>query len=451
MSSLLRHTPEGFRREYLSKCSQRFEQKGGAEVDYAQISEGQGLFEKINYTAVVQKFSAGFYEAYNAHEHNPLLMKLAGEGKIEELLFEMVKKGVVYAGPYLKEHKSNPYTLLCLLWILRADSTKYASIHNVAGVTDETKFKTQIEQDLGGGMTGFITSLTDTASPRYSLNTLMKEILDGKIHKKDIPTSVLDLSSLSAIKTLIKTDLGKLLFLTYLNWPKASDDGTKFETKNTPTSINSIFNAGDSTADRGNLVTSVLPWFTGPNDLNDNQFIKPSDAPKSLGSKYVQAVMDSLPYNEFFKQGKYDPIGILLKKQLQEYMTTPSTITGMPFPVPVFVNVGHTGGGKEENPFLYFSSKATDIMKGVKLYLAGKKKQAFSPESEKQIMSAISNVGKHEKEYFAKIQEVNSQRFGSKYSMEEKQAMVDTIGKTLTLKINRLKDLINSVVTQAIA
>ena len=66
-------------------------------------------------------------------------------------------------------------------------------------------------------------------------------------------------------------------------------------------------------------------------------------------------------------------------------------------------------------------------------------------------MSAISNVGKHEKEYFAKIQEVNSQRFGSKYSMEEKQAMVDTIGKALTLKINRLKDLINSVVTQAIA
>ena len=435
MSSLLRHTPEGFRKEYLSKCSQRFEQKGGAQVNYVGISEGQGLFEKINYTAVVQKFPANFYEAYNAHEHNGQLMKLAGEGKIEELLFEMVKKGVVYAGPYLKEYPDNPYTLLCLLWILRADSTTYIGIHD--GMTTLLNFEDQVVSQLATmGETDMGGFLTEVGNGHYSLEEEIMRMMSPSM----IPTA-------GFVKS-IKTDLGKLLILNYVGWPKASDDATKFETKNTPTSI---INGPGADRQKQGLITSILPWFTGPNDLNKNQFINPSDAPQSLGSKYVQAVMDSLPYNEFFKQGKYDPIGILLKKQLQEYMTTPSTSTGMPFPVPVFVNVGHTGGGKEENPFLYFSSKATDIMKGVKLYLAGKKKQAFSPESEKQIMSAISNVGKHEKEYFAKIQEVNSQRFGSKYSMEEKQAMVDTIGKTLTLKINRLKDLINSVVTQAIA
>jgi len=465
MSSLLRHTPEGFRKEYLSKCSQRFEQKGGSTTTHTNL----GLFEEVDYQPVTtQVFPPSFYERYNGNKHNEILAKLAGEGKIDELHKEMVKLGVVYYASYLKKYAGHRSTLLCLNWAFTASNTNYQAAHGASG--------TPPTEDA------FFAALPGPGA----LSGILQDILNGNTYKTS-PATITQ-TEVYALSLAVTTDLGKLALLAYMEWPSMANDATKYETDATLLDIDEIFkdsdlaliaaaNAaaaaaaaaatppGDAARDaaavraaiiagmtsrmRTDTVALVLGWFAGPNNLND-KVLTNALAPPSFGSHYIQAAINALPYDEFFKVGKYDAMKNLLNEHRQKYMTTPSTPTGTYLPVPVFINVGHTGGGKED-PFFFFSSNAMDIMKGVKLYLAGKKKQAFSPESEKQIMSAISNVGKHEKEYFAKIQEVNSQRYGSKYSMEEKQAMVDTIGKTLTLKINRLKDLINSVVTQAIA
>jgi hypothetical protein len=425
MSSLLRHTPEGFRKEYLSKCSQRFEQKGGSTTTHTNL----GLFEKVDYQPVAQVFPPSFYEKYNANKHDEILAKLAGEGKIVELYKAMVKLGVVYYASYLKKYARNPSTLLCLNWVFTASDTDYQTAHGASGAPPT-------EDDFFAALPAPLT-----------IADILQDILNGNTYKTSPRT--INEDDVNILSGLVTTDLGKLAFLAYMEWPSMANDDTKYET-DPSLNIDVIFKVSDATAaTKSDVKDRVLGWFTGPNNLND-KVLTNALAPPSFRSHYIQAAINALPYDEFFKVGKYDAMKNLLNEHRQKYMTTPSTPTGTYLPVPVFINVGHTGGGNED-PFFFFSSNAMDIMKGVKLYLAGKKKQAFSPESEKQIMSAISNVGKHEKEYFAKIQEVNSQRYGSKYSMEEKQAMVDTIGKTLTLKINRLKDLINSVVTQAIA
>ena len=438
MSSLLRHTPEGFRREYLSKCSQRFEQKGGSTTTYTNW----GLYESVDYQPVGnQEFPPSFYEQYNANKHDEVLAKLAGKGKIDELLNAMVKLGVVYYGPYLKNYAGNSSVRACLFWNLAANDNLYQVAHRDAIAAAAADGVAYTEDYFVNNLPG----------PNGGFTDILDEILKGETYKNS-PVGITQ-DEVNTLAIALMTDIGKLVFLAYMEWPKMANDTTKYETDATLIDQTKLFKARDLTLDarvRNNIVTRVLGWFAAPNNLNNKRFINPL-APQSSTSEYFQAAINALPYDEFFKVGKYDAMKNLLNEHRQKYMTTPSTPTGTYLPVPVFVNLGNQPGGGKEDPFFFFSSNATDIMKGVKLYLAGKKKQAFSPESEKQIMSAISNVAKHEKEYFAKIQEVNSQRYGSKYSMEEKQAMVDTIGKTLTLKINRLKDLINSVVTQAIA
>jgi hypothetical protein len=364
------------------------------------------------------------------------LAKLAGEGKIDELFEAMVKMGAVYYGPYLKENAENPSATNCMWWICTGSNTTYQRIHAAAITTATAATRPVTEAD-------FVFPV-----PLLRYEPILKDISKGNTYKNS-PVGITE-TDVNRLSTSINNDLGKIAFLAYMEWPSMANDATKYETDETLIDIDEIFKVLDVTeTTKSDVKNRVLGWFAAPNNLND-KVLTNALAPQSFPSEYVQAAINALPYDEFFKVGKYDAMKNLLNEHRQKYMTTPSTPTGTYLPVPVFVNLNQPGGGKED-PFFFFSSNATDIMKGVKLYLAGKKKQAFSPESEKQIMSAISNVAKHEKEYFAKIQEVNSQRYGSKYSMEEKQAMVDTIGKTLTLKINRLKDLINSVVTQAIA
>jgi hypothetical protein len=254
---------------------------------------------------------------------------------------------------------------------------------------------------------------------------------------------------------LTNTQIGSHLLMKQMNWPKAAD-GIKYETdaatvKNHKASMFTVRAGGRDVRDA--VIDNICGHWSFA-ATNDNEFIAPGKpVRRDFHSDYVKAAMGGFPYDQFYSQGTFNDmkaLGQLLKADIQSYMATPSNPNGTYFPPPIILLAPQSGGGPGD-AYLPFSSRASDMLKGVKIYLAGTKNQAFSPESEKQIVSAIENVQKHEKEYFNKMNEFSSQKYASKYSKEENQRVMDGMAKNLTIKINRLKDLFNSIVTQALA
>jgi len=192
MSSLLRHTPEGFRKEYLSKCSQRFEQKGGS---YTRL----GIYESLDYQPVpVQVFPPSFYERYNANNHDEVLAKLASEKKLDKLNKMMVEMGVVYYGPYLKENAENPSATKCMWWICTGSNTTYQTIHANATATATTAGRPVRYQD-------FVFPV-----PPDNFTEILKDISKGGTYKNS-PGALTEVQ-VDELSDVIINDLGKLAF-----------------------------------------------------------------------------------------------------------------------------------------------------------------------------------------------------------------------------------------------